>query len=90
MTTMNQLFLVSFALIFNSPPLSAQNKVKLACYEEEGTRKTFCIDEHNVRVNGPIRASAFYEGGPKRSRRRRISSSPTVSRTLQLYRIVKA
>ena len=37
----------------------------LACYETPGSRVTTCIDEAAVRVNGDVRASPIYQGGPK-------------------------
>lgn len=36
----------------------------LACYEAPGSRTTTCIDEAAVRVNGDVRASPIYQGGP--------------------------
>lgn len=44
---------------------TACGAVQLACYEERGTLKNYCIDENGVTVNGNVRASPLYQGGPK-------------------------
>lgn len=36
----------------------------LACYEAPGTRSMTCIDQAAVRVNGDVRASPLFTGGP--------------------------
>ena len=42
---------------------------ELSCYEEPGTRKTTCIEEGAVRVNGSVRSSPIYSGGPNNVRK---------------------
>lgn len=51
-----------FAIAALSPAVGAAT---LACYEEPGSRKTTCIDESAVTVNGDIRSSPLFSGGPK-------------------------
>lgn len=41
----------------------------LACYEAPGSRSTTCIDEAAVTVNGDVRASPLYLGGPNGARK---------------------
>lgn len=38
---------------------------ELECYEEKGTMSTTCIEPGAVRMNGDIRSSPLYMGGPK-------------------------
>lgn len=37
----------------------------LSCYEEPGTHKSMCIDEHAIKANGDVRGGMLYTGGPK-------------------------
>lgn len=41
---------------------------RLACHEEEGTRKRMCYDDGWVFSNGDVRSSELYTGGPKEVR----------------------
>ena len=55
-------------LLFSFVALAAAGdavaKNSLACFEEPGTRKTFCIDESKVEQNGDVRSSPYFTGGP--------------------------
>ena len=54
---------VAFAISIHCGAALAANE--LQCFETPGTMQNICVEPGAVRVNGDIRSSPIYSGGPK-------------------------
>lgn len=64
----------------------AYSKGELTCHEQEGTRRWMCIAPYATTVNGDVRASPLYMGGPNNVNRANfviITNCKTGATTLQ-------